>query len=296
MGDVSTALPRLHFLVTDITNPSIGLDSTLLISGMSTIDEFIFNAWDSNWAKPLKHFEPFLRAVRGIISFCASAASRPRITFISSICAVGNWQLLHPTQAMVPEEVVWDNASAMPHGYGESKCIAEQLLAKAHEEEGLCVNIVRAGQIGGPQNSKLGTLPRQGWLYSIIKMSEKLGAFPTHVQSLNWIPVDCLAQGIANITKSTPSLQTLQVFNMVHPEPAAWSVFQETLESRFGLFMEATSLSDWLSMIEPQKLTLHGFLVAQGKGREENMSFENRRALTVLPRVATIDIDLLERM
>jgi nucleoside-diphosphate-sugar epimerase len=295
IGDISTALPRLHFLVTDITNPSVGLDSVLESSILVQLNEVVFNAWDPNWSKPLEYFEPFLRALRSIVNFCAAAAGRPRITFISSICAVGNWPLLHPDQLMVPEEVVWDCGSAMPHGYGESKCVGEQLLAEAHRVAGLPVNIVRAGQIGGPMNATLCTWPRQGWLYSIIKSSEKLGAFPKDVQALDWIPVDSLAQGIANCIKNSPMPGALRVFNMIHPDPAPWGLFHETLRNRFGISASAVSLPDWLGRMEPGELRLHSFLSTQGHGREANMTFENDQALTVLPPVATIDADLLAR-
>jgi thioester reductase-like protein len=295
IGDISTALPRLHFLVTDITNPSVGLDSVLVSSILAHVNELVFNAWDPNWSKPLEYFEPFLRALRSIVDLCTSAAGRPRITFVSSICAVGNWPLLHPDQPMVPEEVVWECGSAMPHGYGESKCVGEQLLAEAHKVAGLPVNIVRAGQIGGPMNATLCTWPRQGWLYSIIKSSEKLGAFPKDVQALDWIPVDSLAQGIANCIKDSPMPEAFRVFNMVHPDPAPWDLLHETLRSKFGFWARAVSLPDWLDRIEPGELRLHSFLSAQGHGREANMTFENARAVAVLPPVATIDADLLER-
>jgi hypothetical protein len=95
-------------------------------------------------------------------------------------------QLLRPDQPMVPEEVVGECGSAMLHSYGESMSAGKHLLADAHKVAGLPVNIVRAGQIGGPMNATLFTWPRQGWLYSIIQSSKKLGAFPKDVQAWNW--------------------------------------------------------------------------------------------------------------
>ncbi|OAL42804.1 NAD(P)-binding protein [Pyrenochaeta sp. DS3sAY3a] len=291
--DMSAALPRLQFLVTDITQPSFGLDAVQIALIVSEVDELVFNAWDPNWSKPLEYFEPFLKAVRSTVDLCASAPRQPRITFVSSICAVGNLPLAHAAQPRVPEEVISNNHCAMPHGYGESKCVAEQLLAKAHEVSGLRINIVRAGQIGGPSRSRARTWPRQGWVYSILKASKKLQCFPTHVQPLDWIPVDSFADGIANSTKTSPELETLQVFNMVHPEPASWHVLYDTLSSRFGLSMQTTSLSDWLDRLDTRDLKLHSFLRAMGNGREYNMPFSNERALRVLPPVVPINEDLL---
>ncbi|KAF2022568.1 hypothetical protein EK21DRAFT_16129, partial [Setomelanomma holmii] len=162
----------------DMTKPNFGLAALQAGLLASQVDELIFNAWDPHWGRKLTYFESFLVGIRNAVDFCATAYQRPRITFVSSICAVGDWPIFHPINPAIPEAVVWDNRSAMPHGYGESKCVAEQVLAKAHEVSGIPVNIVRAGQIGGPSQSSVGTWPRQGWLYSIILASSKLGVFP----------------------------------------------------------------------------------------------------------------------
>lgn len=289
----STDLARLRFLVADITKPDLGLDTSQTTLLASELDELIFNAWDTNWSKPLAHFDPFVRAVRHAVDFCASALKHPRITFISSICSVGAWPLVYPTQPRVPEAVVWDNRGAMPHGYGESKCVAEQLLANAHHVSGVDVNIVRAGQIGGPIMSATETWPRQGWIYSILKASDRLGFFPRHVLPLDWIPVDAFSDGIANSAKLPRNLDTVQVFNMVHPEPAPWNTLYETLQHRFGLSAEPSSLTEWLERLDAGKWKLHGFLTAFQDGREYNMSFRNERAAGVLPRVEPIHEDLL---
>jgi thioester reductase-like protein len=288
-SDTSLDLSRLQFHVTDITRLEFGLDAEVNAILASEVDELIFNAWDTNWAKPLAPFEPFLRALRHAVDFCASASKRPRITFVSSICAVGDWAFAHPEQPLVPEEVLWDDHSVMKHGYGQSKRIAEQLLTKANEASGLRVNIVRAGQIGGPSHmSHVKAWPVAGWIYSIIRGSKKIGWFPAHVEPLDWIPVDALAEGIANSTKRYPT-PDVEVFNMVHPHPAPWNILYETVHHRFGLDVKTTSLPDWLRRMGAAKFRLYGFLSTFGDGREDNLAFCNDRALEVLPVVPSID-------
>ncbi|KAL5371132.1 hypothetical protein PMIN02_012909 [Paraphaeosphaeria minitans] len=135
--------------------------------------------------------------------------------------------------------------------------------------------------------------PRQGWVYSILKASKRLGYFPMHIQALDWIPVDAFAEGIANSTNRLPKSKMVEVFNMFHPEPAPWNALYETLQRRFRLSLKTTSLSDWLDRVDGGKLKLHGFLRALGNGREYNMSFRNERAMEALPRVVPISEDLL---
>lgn len=290
--DYGSSLSRLHFIVTDVTEPNMGLEQGGLLT--SEIDEVIFNAWNPNWSLPLESFEPLLEATRSAIRFCTSSTRWPRITFVSSVCAIGEWPREHPEEPLIPEQVAWDSASAMAHGYGESKCIAEQLLARVHTASDLRVAIVRAGQIGGPafSGTERSVWPIQGWVYLIIKASEKVGYWPAHVQSLDWIPVDALADGIARITRTRPSDQAMQVFNMVHPQPVPWRLLFTTLEGRFGLRAKEVSLPEWLDKL-PETLKLYDFLRAAGQGRENNMTFRNESALQVLPELAPLTEDQL---
>ncbi|KAH7060984.1 hypothetical protein BKA63DRAFT_528313 [Paraphoma chrysanthemicola] len=294
MDNFAAEQQRLHYWMTDITQPNFGLGPSQTGLLAFQVDELIFNAWEAHWAKKLAHFDSFLAGVRNAIDFCAVACRRPRITFVSSICAVGNWPVVYPMNPVIPEAVVWDNRSAMPHGYGEAKCVAEQVLEKAHKASAIPVSIIRAGQIGGPSQLNLGAWPRQGWLYSIILASSKQGVFPTHMQPLDWIPVDILADGIANITMRRPN-SSVEVFNALHPNPASWSLFYKTLCSHFGLQAEEESLPGWLDLFDPTSMKLHGFLSTWGRGREYNMVFDKQRASEVLPPVPPITEDLLVR-
>jgi thioester reductase-like protein len=294
-SDYSRQSPRLDFWVTDITQPDFGLTSLQAGLLASQVDELIFNAWDPNWGKKLLYFDPFLGGIRNAINFCASASKRPRITFISSICAVGDWPLLHPREPVIPEAVLQDHRSAMPNGYGESKCVAEQILAKANEISRVPVNIVRAGQIGGPSVPSMGAWSRQGWLYSVMMASKRLGTFPTHVVPLDWIPVDLLAEGIASSTLRRPRFSEVEVFNALHPNAASWSLLCRTLRSSFGLQAEEESMPEWLARLDPNRMKVHGFLSAFGNGREYDMNFRNQNALEVLPSVPVITEELLSR-
>jgi thioester reductase-like protein len=228
--------------------------------------------------------------VHNTIEFCNSSPRKPRITFVSSICAVGEWYRKHPNRPLIPEVVAWDKASAMSNGYSESKFEAEKILSDAHAKLGLRVTIIRPGQIGGPAMSSTirKAWPEQGWLRSVITTSEKIGYWPAHIQPLDWIPVDVLSEGIANTTRCESNYGGMQVFNMLHPNPAPWSLLFTTLRDEFGLSAKEVTLPEWLDKLEPKKLKIHGFLRTFGSGREYNMPFENRKALTMLPKVAPI--------
>jgi hypothetical protein len=126
-----------------------------------------------------------------------------------------------------------------------------------------------------------------GWIYSIINASKKKEAWPTHVQPLDWIPADALAEGIATVVNSPRNESRMQVDNMVHPNPAPWSLLLATLRARFGL-------PHWLVLFEPQKMKVFNFLEVGGHGREYDIVYENGNALKLLPSLAPIAMDQLE--
>jgi thioester reductase-like protein len=289
-------ISRLHFVVADITRTSLGFADAQVEEMGARADEIIFNAWNPNWDLPLAHFDPLLNAVKNAIDFSLSSRLHPRITFISSICAIGEWPRNHPEQQKIPEDVIQDCADAMATAYGESKCVAERLLAQASHDSGLVTAIVRPGQIGGPSSCSITQRmwPIQGWIYSIINASNKKKAWPAHVQPLDWIPVDALAEGIATVVNNPRNENRMQVYNMVHPNPAPWSLLLATLRTRLDMRVEEVSLPRWLALFEPQRMKLFNFLKVGGHGREYNMEYENGNALKVLPSLAPITMDQLE--
>lgn len=294
LGSLVPHLPRLHFLVADITRPNFGLPSTSIASLAASVDEVVFNAWNPNWALPREQFSPLIDAVRNAINICNTGQKRPRLFFVSSVCAIGEWPRNHPEHPKIPEAVCQDRADAMGNTYGESKCTAELLLAQASDRLGLDVVIVRAGQIAGEAHPTHRVWPIQGWLYAIINASRRERIWPKQVQMLDWIPVDVLAQGMATIISRQRSHNKIEVYNMVHPRPVSWNLLLETLRQRFGLQAREVSLPKWLEAFDRQKMKLFEFLEMAGSGRESDMAFEMDNARQVLPSVEPISMDQLE--
>ncbi|KAI4950376.1 hypothetical protein J4E91_004258 [Alternaria rosae] len=170
LADISNEdLTRLTFITTDITLPHLGLCPTQYTQFTTTVSEIIFNAWNANWTTPLIGYLPLLNAVRHVITACTASPQtpQPRITFISSNTSIMNHPSQHPATPLISEVPAWDFSSAANTGYGQSKCLAEQLLAREGQEHGVRVAIVRAGQIGGASSAlpEAPQWPVQGWLH-----------------------------------------------------------------------------------------------------------------------------------
>ncbi|KAH3956017.1 hypothetical protein HBH98_255270 [Parastagonospora nodorum] len=287
---------RLQFLVKDITTPGLGFSNPQFGNDATVVDAIVFNAWSPNWAMSLDKFSGLICGVQNVINFCVSSAKPPRVIFMSSVCAVGEWPREHPEQTVIPEEVSENSADALMHGYGKSKHKAERLLKRASNSLGLRVAIIRPGLIGGPNSPYTGgeKWPIQGWIYSIIKESIEKGYWPSHVQPVDWIPVDALADGIATTTICQWSGKHLSVYNMVHPEPAPWSLLLETLRDRYGLEIKEVGLPEWLALFEAQDLKLFNFIKVMGNGRESDFALETANASTMLPVISKITVDQLD--
>jgi len=279
-------LTRLTFITTDITLPNLGLSPTQYTHFTTSVSEIVFNAWNANWATPLVGYLPLLNAVQHVITACIASPLDPRIVFMSSNTSIMNHPTQHPSTPLIPEVPAWDFSSAANTGYGQSKCLAEQLLSRAGQQHGLRVAIVRAGQIGGASSAlpEAPQWPIQGWLWVIFKTSQKLGYWPVRMNAVDWIPVDALAEGIANVTLSQPSsdaeTNTVKVYNMMHPRPAPWALLQKVLVERLGLGVRECSLPQWLGMLDPQKFKMHAFLMEAGEGREdEALVFHKKKCI-----------------
>lgn len=272
----------IKFLVSDLAVPKLGLSESDFDEVSSKVDTIIYNSWRPDFSIPLASFErPFLLGLRSIIDWARTKPRRPRIVFISSIAAVGNWSKVFPSQPQVPETPIIDANVAMSMGYGESKCVGELILQVAHEACGVPVNVIRIGQIGGPSMLSGGKWPVQGWLLAIVRTSKALGALPTRVAPVDWIPVDNLAKQISDVVAHTSTTVGYHIFNMVHPGVASWDTFLDVLQNRFSINAERMSLPEWLEKLEEKvrlnpadqkeyvALNFSDFLRSMGEGKED---------------------------
>jgi thioester reductase-like protein len=250
VGETKAKFDHVKFLVADIGARQLGL-SDGDFAQLSQVNSIVYNAWRPDFSLPISSFEkPFLSGLRNIIDWSCQSLQRPRITFISSVAAVGHWPIVFPQETVIPEAQITDNNVAMHMGYGESKGVAERILHIAHKQCGIPVNIIRTGQIGGPSSSSGGQMPEQGWLLALCRASRALGALPTRVAALDWLPVDALAKQISEVVANEGGHGGYRVFNLVHPDRQPWDLFLNTLMDRRGLDVDKVSLPEWLDKLD----------------------------------------------
>ncbi|PNS15725.1 L-2-aminoadipate reductase [Sphaceloma murrayae] len=157
--------------------------------------------------------------------------------------------VLPPSQEGWPESKILDAdevATAIPDGYGQTKCVAEYLVREAGNR-GLPVRILRAGTISG--HSASGAANAWDLLTALITESIHLKHYP---DVPNWrmemTPVDFVSKSIihlSNIPASQSSPKDQLIFHLGDPAPVtAQSVFNNL--ATLGFPTTPLSFEEWV--------------------------------------------------
>lgn len=155
----------------------------------------------------------------------------------------------------IPEKVI-DDFSVAAMGYGQSKLVAEVILARAAEAGCLNVDNVRVGQIAGPAlHGSMGIWNKKEWLPTIIEASAYLGLVPGDLgnsDQLDWIPVDFLSKIIVELLFSSKEVITMQprTFHAVNAVRSSWGELVPTIQQRLSKKarseLDVVSFRQWL--------------------------------------------------
>lgn len=255
----TTRSDKLRVLEVSLADPGLGLHPVQYRDLTESTDIIIHCAWNVNFNLSLENYMASdICGVNNLISFSLRSRKRPRIVFTSSVAAVANWNASHASTS-VPESIIVDSTVPGPSGYGQSKYIAEHLLAKAAEQHRIPVTIFRIGQIAGSIAEDGPVWNSQEWLPTLIKASKQLGILPSELGAGNmvdWVPVDVLASAVVEAACSWlrdpyPSAAAL-VYHGANPLPVPWSDFLPALKGVLGQETKTMPYANWL--LELKKL------------------------------------------
>ncbi|KAJ7892397.1 putative aminoadipate reductase [Mycena leptocephala] len=190
----------------------LGLEAPLYDEIRNSVTLIIHTAWTLNFNTFLAAFEPHILGTRRLVDFALSSPRRPRFLFTSSVAAAQLWD---PRHGPCPEDTLNDPSVAMG-GYGQSKYVAEQIIAKSKLGSATCLRI---GQV-------CGALPKGAWATSdwvpiLVKTSITLGQLPLAETLVSWIDFETVAQVLMDVAFT--SERVANVLNVVHPRPVHWN-------------------------------------------------------------------------
>ncbi|KAG2362415.1 putative aminoadipate reductase [Suillus spraguei] len=213
-----TSSRKIFYLESDISQDRLGLPAPTYERLKYSVTTIIHNAWRVDFNLALSSFEPNIRATRMLLDLALASphAASLRFIFVSSISSVLGWD---PSQGLVPEELpgVSSTAIALGSGYGESKHVAEQIIARSH----LQATSLRVGQIsGGPT----GAWATTDWVPILVKSSLALGSLLDLPGVVSWTPADRVAAAALDVALSETYVPLV---NVTHPRPVPWRTIFE---------------------------------------------------------------------
>lgn len=261
-------LLKLSYMTVDLGQPSLGLSKDSYDTLASEVDVLVYNAWRLDFGLSLQSFQPFLHATRDVTELALASSSNMRIVFVSSLAAVGN--LAKRTTA--PEALVENPAAALDIGYGQSKHVAERILAAASRQRGVPVSVIRVGQVGGPSaalgdddndDGSRGSLlyADQPWISALVRTARALGCVPSHVTPLDWVPVDTVASMVHDFvllpllpsgSSGSDGRDLVEFFHIYPPQPQSWEVLASVLHERYGI-TETAPFQEWVRRLRDVK-------------------------------------------
>ncbi|OCH89652.1 acetyl-CoA synthetase-like protein [Obba rivulosa] len=232
------ASSKLTLFAGDYPKPLLGLSEDAYHEIQNSVTTIIHNAWRVDFNLALTSFEPLVAGMRNLIdlSLGSPKPQGPRITFISSISSLFGYKSSEPAA----EEHISDPRMSVGMGYGESKYVAEQLLAHAAQETGLRTTVVRVGQISG--DTRVGGWNPKEWVAAIVAVSQIVGCIPSRDEELTWLPVDTAASALIEFSHSDEP-----VLHLIHPRPVSWNAIFTPIAERLRL--ELVSYSEWLNRL-----------------------------------------------
>ncbi|MCJ1354060.1 MAG: hypothetical protein MMC33_004047 [Icmadophila ericetorum] len=263
-ANLDASLPRafpedkVTFLTTDLAEErALGLVPSMYQKISRTVSLIIHNAWTVDFNIPLQSYETQIASIVNLTALSAHSTKKPPTIFLSSIGAVLNFASTMPPSSKVPEAIIDNPSAPATTGYGESKNIAERLLAYATQKLDLRGSLIlRLGQIAGAARSSGRWNPNE-WIPSLVLGSRHIGAIPdslgdyplgvesgTEHNEINWLPIDTLADVVVELglkhsltqTENSDAVDTssndqTHVYHPFNPHRTSWSTLLPSILS-----------------------------------------------------------------
>ncbi|OQD97777.1 hypothetical protein PENSOL_c011G09110 [Penicillium solitum] len=238
-------------LYSDIGKNDFGLETTIFGIMKKTVSLIIHAAWSVNFNLGLSSFEDQIKGLSNLIQFSLDVEqSKPaRFLFCSSISVASR----APVTTDVAESLITDYNHASRTGYARSKLISELIIGKA-AQMGARSSILRIGQIVG--DSVHGIWTNMEAIPLIIQSARAIDVLPQLDETCAWIPVDYLAETIAELSLTTNQMHFADdsnlplVYNIVNPTEFHWTRDMLPAMKEAGVEFTLIPPSEWVKRLE----------------------------------------------
>jgi phthiocerol/phenolphthiocerol synthesis type-I polyketide synthase E len=206
---------RILALPGDLGQPSWGLSEAVFRDLAERVGAIYHSGAWVNFTYPYAALEP--ANVEGTRTALRLASlGRPKaIHFISTLAVFAPGSL--SPEGIGCEDSPLASPEGLASGYGQSKWVAEKLLAAARER-GFEVAVYRPGPIGG--DSRRGVGNPKDLIWAFLKGCLQLGAAPAIDSSFDVAPVDYVTGAVAALSSSPDNRG--KSFHLFNPRPVPW--------------------------------------------------------------------------
>ncbi|KAJ6583069.1 hypothetical protein DFH09DRAFT_978909 [Mycena vulgaris] len=231
--------PKLSLLEGDIGSSEFGLSVAVYQKIQQSVTYIIHTAWPVDFNLALRSFEPNINGLRRLVDFSLGSPflEPPTLLYTSSI---GIFQSIRNDEPLA--EIPVHLRIPAENGYQQSKCIAEEILARAAESARAKPIIVRVGQLCGGINGAWNT---HEWVPALAQSARELGCIPDDSRAVSWLPVHVAAASIIDFLDADTARKTLHLIN---PQPIAWSTVAKIIAEH--LDVPLVPYAEWLSRLE----------------------------------------------
>ncbi|KAI0531865.1 hypothetical protein GGR58DRAFT_492106 [Xylaria digitata] len=240
-------------LACDLSHSDFGLSPSRLAALARSLTLVIHSAWAVNFNIPVQSFEnQHIRAVHNLIQQClrVQTPDPARFFFCSSVSAAGG----APRPGTVAEGPVMDPAHAQNTGYARSKYVAEHITRNAMRNARAPAQVLRIGQLIG--DTVVGEWNATEGVPMMIQTAATLGALPMLDEEMTWLPVDCAAAAIVELTgvaqnskPSDPVLNSDIVYHVLNPQRFHWTRDMLPSLAKAGLEFEILPTDQWMERL-----------------------------------------------
>ncbi|KAI1075860.1 hypothetical protein F5B20DRAFT_558202 [Whalleya microplaca] len=245
----SDNLGKISVLYVEPFKPRLGLSDTDYTKLSRSVTHILHAAWPVDFKRALSSFQTQFLFLQNLLQLARDAhASRPslkpRLGFLSSIAAVGQYPHTRPGERIVPERMMDGDTSIKRFSYGQAKLICEGIVARAavELESELEACTMRVGQVAGARESGFWN-PKEHFP-ALVQVAQATGKWPQLQGTLSWLPVDTCAAAICDILLATPAPDL--VYHVENPVRQDWPSMLGQIAAELGFEREAfVSFDEW---------------------------------------------------
>ena len=230
---------KLISLSSDLSDGQLGLSQEMYRDIRQSLRTVIHCAWSVNFNMRLSSFEGSnIAGVTHLISLCREAGGNASFNFCSSASVVSRATIV-PVPETLPE-LEW----AQGMGYAQSKCVAENICLRAAEDKtgSVPTRVLRLGQIVA--DTEHGVWNATEGIPLMIQTALTVGALPRLEEMASWLPVDVIAQAVAEISLS--EAQGSVFTNVTNPKYFHWTNDLLPALRAAGLEFEEVAPKEWI--------------------------------------------------